>query len=261
MAYAAALGASRYLDWPDDGGPAVHPAYLVSLEWPAVTESAPLFGLDEREQYQALHLAHESHWLQPLRAGVVLSTSASVESIEQCSSGGVLVLRLDTVDDAGHVVAVTRQTMLYRDVAVDGEDTAPPSPRPAAAAQVLEPAETIEVDAALPYVYTECSGIAFAIHTDPRAARRAGLPGVILHGTATMALALTRILDRYADGDPARLRSVALGFGAVVPVPTTLSLGLPPAGNVETGEVPFEVVLPDGSRAIRGGVVTLGAPA
>jgi acyl dehydratase len=257
MAYAAALGASeQYLAWPDDGVPPVHPAFLVCLEWVAVTSSAGRFGLEEPEQHQALHLAHASTWFRPIRACTRLTTTATVEEVQQRSAGAVLVLRLDTVDERGDLVAMTRQTMLYRGVAVSGEG-APAPARPDADPAFLPHKETIDVAAGLPYVYTECSAISFPIHTDPRVARAAGLPGVILHGTATMALALSRILDRHAGGDPARLRSMSLGFGATVPVPTTLTLR---HGEPADGSIPFEVLLPDGRPAIRDGLVTLQVP-
>src|SRR5215831_17990681 len=46
----------------------------------------------------------------------------------------------------------------------------------------------------LAHVYSECARIWNAIHTDRAAALAAGLPDIILHGTATLALAVSAVL-------------------------------------------------------------------
>ena len=43
-------------------------------------------------------------------------------------------------------------------------------------------------------------------------ARAVGLPGVILHGMCTMAVCARVIVDELADGDPTRLRRLAVRF-------------------------------------------------
>ena len=47
------------------------------------------------------------------------------------------------------------------------------------------------VSATAAHVYTEGARIWNPIHTDAAVAARAGLPGIILHGTATLALAVS----------------------------------------------------------------------
>jgi acyl dehydratase len=49
-------------------------------------------------------------------------------------------------------------------------------------------------------------------------ARRNGLDDIILHGSATWAMAAHRLVRAHANGEPARLRRIACNFkGVVVP--------------------------------------------
>ncbi|MDX1375212.1 MAG: MaoC/PaaZ C-terminal domain-containing protein, partial [Burkholderiales bacterium] len=61
------------------------------------------------------------------------------------------------------------------------------------------------------------------IHTDLAAAQTAGLPGLILHGTATLALSLSRALAA-GGADAARVRRVRCRFSGMVPMPSGLSV-------------------------------------
>ena len=83
----------------------------------------------------------------------------------------------------------------------------------------------------LAHVYTECARIWNPIHTDRAVARAAGLPDIILHGTATLALAVSRSLAREpaARRAGARAGSAAASRG-MVPLPSRLTVGWRPGG-------------------------------
>ena len=74
----------------------------------------------------------------------------------------------------------------------------------------------IFVSREMPHVYTECARIWNPIHTEREVALRAGLPDIILHGTATWALAGRELLSAYGDRDPARLKRLYGRFTAMV---------------------------------------------
>jgi acyl dehydratase len=67
-----------------------------------------------------------------------------------------------------------------------------------------------------PHVYTECADIWNPIHTERQVALAAGLPDIILHGTATWALAAREIVRHRCNGDPLRLRRLHGRFAAMV---------------------------------------------
>ena len=79
------------------------------------------------------------------------------------------------------------------------------------------------------------------------------MPHIIHHGTATLALAVTRIVDDDADGDPARIRRLGGRFAAMVLMPSMLELKTQQVDDV----ISFAVMNGDGATAIRDGFVCL----
>jgi acyl dehydratase len=73
-------------------------------------------------------------------------------------------------------------------------------------------------------VYTECARIWNPIHTDVAVARAAGLPAPILHGTATLALAVTRALAHDRRSDPSAVAEISARFTGMVAMPSTLTV-------------------------------------
>jgi acyl dehydratase len=101
-------------------------------------------------------------------------------------------------------------------------------------------------------VYTECARIWNPIHTDLAVARSTGLPGLILHGTATLALAVSRVVTRALGGDPGGVRLVRGRFTGMVSVPSrVLVRGLGSDGAT----IAFDVVTDAGRSVLDGGAV------
>jgi acyl dehydratase len=103
------------------------------------------------------------------------------------------------------------------------------------------------------HVYTECARIYNPIHTDAALAHAAGLPAIILHGTATLALAVSRVVARDLGGDPSRVRGVGVRFTGMVTLPSRLTVrGRAP----RTCGIAFDAVGPDGAPVLTEGCVT-----
>jgi acyl dehydratase len=118
----------------------------------------------------------------------------------------------------------------------------------------------VAIPANLAHVYTECARIWNPIHTDRAVAEEAGLPDIILHGTATLGLAVSRVLRREADGDPGQVRRIAARFGAMVLMPSTLTIRGFRATDTPDGRwVAFEALTHEGRRAVRDGGLLLAA--
>ena len=112
----------------------------------------------------------------------------------------------------------------------------------------------VTVPAGLAHVYTECARIWNPIHTDVAVARAAGLPDIILHGTATLALAVSRVLH-HATADPRAVRRVSGRFTGMVPLPSRLTLRV--AHAPDSHAVLFSVAGEDGAPVLSGGAVHL----
>jgi len=267
MAYAAGIDDldPAYLDTTRALGLVAHPLFPVCVEWPAVTAARRLVPIDELPSSEAARGVHASHDLvvhRAIRPGDLLTTTATAESVESRSPGAYQVLRLDTVDATGAPVCTTRMGSLFLGVAVTGPPAAPavdvPTPplptveRPTVARHEV----TRSVAGGAAHVYTECSRIWNPIHTDLAVAEGAGLPGLILHGTATLAMAVTELARLEADGGT-RLRRVACRFGAMVAMPSTITVRQLTQVEQDDGSVvvAFDVLTQDGTAAVRDGTL------
>jgi acyl dehydratase len=187
-----------------------------------------------------------------------------IVGVEQRKPGAYQVTRLDTVDAAGAPVCTTWQGGLYREVAVAGPDRpateAPAPPQPLGRNGKAQAEVTVPVSALAAHVYTECARIWNPVHTDTAVAARAGLPGLILHGTATLALAVSQIVRLAANNEPQRVRRVAGRFNAMVLMPSEITVRLLSREATAEGEVVrFEVATAEGGAAVRDGLVVLRA--
>lgn len=252
MAYAAALGEAdpRAYDTAAREGPRAHPLFPVAYEWPAV--------LALREQTipgalatRGVHATHALTLHRPPRAGDRLSTTASVSAVARHRAGALVVLALETVDAAGHPVTSTRYGSLYRGVGVDGAARDAPRPAPAGERPVRWTA-AVDVPMTAAHVYTEGARIWNPIHTDIAVARAAGLPGIILHGTATLALAVSRVVARELGGDARRARRIAARFTGMVALPSTFTVR---GRGIEDGCRLFDAVGADGRPILGEGVI------
>ena len=176
--------------------------------------------------------------------------------MHRARAGTLVVVRFSTTDRTGVAVTTTDHGSIYRGVELKGDEIAPSAIEPAPdAARVGAGSwqESIDVSLQMPHVYTECARIYNPIHTDGAAARAAGLPAIILHGTATLALAVSRVVARELDADPSRVRGVAARFTGMVMVPSRLTVR---GHALPDGAVAFDVVGADGAAVVSDGRVT-----
>jgi acyl dehydratase len=252
MAYSAALGETdgRYYDTTAPQGVLAHPLFPVCYEWPL---AQPLRNLPALQPFypRLLHAQHDLTLHRLPRAGETLRLSARIVSAAQRRPGAFVVFRFEAVDASGAPVTATDFGALYRGVQVDHPRGAPmedpPAPQGALAA-----AGEIRIAQTAAHVYTECARVWNPIHTEIAYARAAGLSGLILHGTATLALSVSRVLQAL-DADPARVRRVRCRFAGMVPMPSTLAVH--GAGNGK--EIFFETRNERGEAVVTRGSISL----
>jgi len=212
MAYNAALGEAS--DVP-------HPLFPVCYEWDATRALREATGLQALNA-QLVHAQHDLVIHRPPKAGEVLMTVARVVAAGQRRPGAFVVIRLTAHGASGDKVSTTDYGMLYRGVQLEGGDRALEKVEDAPKhASELKAIGEIVVAATAAHVYTECARIFNPIHTDVAYARAAGLPGIILHGTATLALSVSRILHEIKL---ASVRRIRCRFAGMVFMPSVLSV-------------------------------------
>lgn len=120
MAYAAALGedAPEYFDTTRPGGILAHPLFPVCYEWPLALDLRAK-ALSDEIAVRGVHATHRVVLHRPPRAGDRLSTTATVAALERRAPGAYMVLRMETVDSAGHPVSMTDYGSLYLGVDCD----------------------------------------------------------------------------------------------------------------------------------------------
>lgn len=267
MAYAAGLGDTLpcYLDTLRPEGIIAHPLFPVCFEWPVILEMRGHVGnalLTADEGLRAVHATHDLIIHRPIRPGDRLTTRATIVGVEQRKPGAYQMTRLDTVDATGAPVCTTWQGGLYRGVAVAGPDRpaadAPLLPGPIEVPAPARAAVTVPISALAAHIYTECARIWNPVHTDTAVAARAGLPGLILHGTATLALAVSQVVRLEADDDPRRVRRVAGRFNAMVLMPSEIIVRVLFREKTTEGDlIHFEALNAEGKPAVRGGLMEL----
>ncbi len=259
MSYAAGIGDTAPAYFDTDANTVIgHPMFPVCLEWPAILDCTKIPGgesitLDERRR--DVHAAHDLHIYRAIEVGDQLTTTAKIVGIEQIRPGAAQTIRLDTVDQSGELVCRTYQLGIKRGVDIIGEPKFvedPPALPSLPKSSSGEQRFVIPVSKAAAHVYTECARIWNPVHTDRRVALEAGLPDIILHGTATMALAISTIVDQYLAGDSTQVARLGGRFSAMVTMPSHLTLVV---HATEDDLIAYSVLTEDGKPAINQGFV------
>jgi len=256
MAYSASLGLddSRYYDTLAAEGPLAHPLFSVCYEWPA---AVALRGKTVREAWVLLgvHATHHVVIHRNPRADDRLLTRAQIIAVRPSRAGTLVVARFATVDRNGRPVTTTDYGSVYRGISTATEvrapvDHLPRTERPGA--DETRWTVTVPVAARAAHVYSECARIWNPIHTDVAVARMAGLPAPILHGSATLALAVSQVVQQDLDGDAARVAEVSVRFTGMVPMPSSFVV----RGRARRGGViAFDAVDAQGESVLADGVI------
>jgi acyl dehydratase len=263
MSYAAGIGVAdaAHLDTAAPGGIIGHPVFPVAPEWALLTSTEHRMPttMTRDEVGRSVHAGHDLVLHRPVRPNDLVTLTPSIVGVDRVPAGARTVVEIAATDSAGSPVWTTRMTNIALAVAVVGVDRPAPSIG-VPARQVLGagPDATVvrvPVAATAAHVYTECARIWNPIHTDPVVARAAGLPDIVLHGTATLALAVQAVMESCGVR-PERVCRLGGSFRAPVTMPNELVVVVQDAGDAEDGSrlVTFEVHLDDGAvTVLRGG--------
>ncbi|MGY0498287.1 MaoC/PaaZ C-terminal domain-containing protein [Nocardia sp. FBN12] len=265
MAYAAGLGHTDdlYFDTTRPTGIINHPLFPLSPEWDLLTDpdsGMAALGLTRAETHRGVHAGHDLHLHRTIPADATVTVCAEVTGIRRTSAGALIAMRLEGADGDGPLWT-TWMDSLYRDVDVDGADqvadAAPERPGPPPQSTQSR-SGAVRIETWAPHVYGECGRLWNPIHTDLAVARAAGLPSVILHGSATLAHGVDWVLAALGRS-PEQVRRVGASFRAVVPVPSTIQPTLHTVDTQPDGTstAHFSVLNGAGNQAVRDAYVVL----
>ncbi len=224
-----------------------NPAYLSGKYAPPVFGVVPAWGamfqavadvVPEEVVLMIVHGEQDMHFHKPLVPGTKLLTTAEAYSVRVGSSGSRCTAKSVSRDAAdGSLVMEQYATMFVRGVS-DGESAGPDKPDhsfPEEARAHQVGTYTVHVDPDQTFRYADASGDRMPIHLDENVAKSVGLPGIIAHGLCTMAMTSQAIIQTVADGDPARLRRLAVRFAKPVFPDSDVVTTIYDAGDIPGG--------------------------
>jgi hypothetical protein len=258
MAYAAGVPDERSELYATDGDLLVHPMFPVAPEWELITANRSLpEGLTLDEARRGIHVGHDLVLHRPVRAAEELTVAAHIIAVGRRSAGATQETMFVATSASGEVVWRTRFSSLFLGVDLEGEPASAevgwPTLRPTTAESAPAATRTSRIGLLDAHVYSECARIWNPIHTDIVAARAAGLTAPILHGTATMARAVSLITE-LAGVPLGDVRRVAGRFGAMVALGTVIEVRLL---AFDDQFLSFDVLAEGGRLAITDGVLGL----
>ena len=266
MNYAAAVKDDNphYFDDECPEGIIAPPMFAVAATWPVIENLPEFIEADNFPQEILLTLVHYTEHIrfhQPLIPGQALSIQGRVAAILPHRAGTKIVTCFEALDQNGEPVFTEHNGGLLRGVQTNdggrGAEALPSVPDREPEAR-LRWEQRISIDPLLPFVYDGCTNIVFPIHTSKQFARQVGFPGIILQGTATMALAVRELINREADGNPSKLKEIYCHFtGMVLPGSEIRLQAYGSKADKHSGNIFFDVINQEGDKAISHGYALL----
>jgi acyl dehydratase len=259
MAYAAGVPDARPELYDTTRHLDVHPMFPVAPEWELlVRHRSVTSSMSPDEVVRGVHAGHDLIFERPVPIGERLMITARVAAVGRRPAGASQQTLFEATGADGRVIWRTMLTSVFRGVELVGEPAvadvswpAQPASRATGTGETATATRSSVVGPLDAHVYTECARIWNPIHTDVAVARAAGLPAPILHGTATLARAVSLCAD--IAGTPLRdVTRVVGSFGAMVALDSTIQVRV--LDQVD-GAVWFEVLNQEGQRAIRDGFI------
>ncbi|MEA2460677.1 MAG: (3R)-3-hydroxyacyl-CoA dehydrogenase / 3a,7a,12a-trihydroxy-5b-cholest-24-enoyl-CoA hydratase, partial [Actinomycetota bacterium] len=222
--------------------------------------ASALFDPDLQVNFLRLVHGSEEHiFHKPLRVGDTLTFATEVESIEQKESGETLTLKTDLIDQNGDLAVEVRGIMFIRGKGGGGGAKSPSAGTQNDRGEVAYE-ETTKIDDDQTHRYADASGDHNPIHTDENTAKMAGLPGIIVHGMCTMAIAAKGAVNGLASGDPTRIKRVFVRLSKpVFPGQELTTRFWRESGGHGSDVYSFETYNPDGEAVIKGGQVEVAS--
>ncbi len=261
MNYAAAVGDlnSRYFDDSSPDGIVAPPMFAVATTFPNVVGMSGVLGdaIPAGAMPRLVHASERLLFHRPIRPGRTLRIGGEVTSLTPTRAGALIIIRFDATETDGKQVFTEHVGAIFRGVGCEARVLPGESPAPAVAAEGGAEA-TWEAEIPVPreaaHLYDGCTNIVFPIHTSRAFALNAGLPDIILHGTATLAMAARELVNREGDEDPGQLRELACRFTGMVVPGSTVQVR---AWNRDAQTTLFEVL--GGGEVVIRGMARLGA--
>ncbi len=257
-------GNPRYFDDTNKNGILSHPMFPVTVTWPVLSHLDRFIEADNFPTEVLLTQVHYSEHLilhRLVQPNDALTVKGVLQAFIPHRAGTHAVIKLDTLDKAGKPVFTEYIGAMLRgvDCGKGGiADSIPVVPEGNKNNDTSVWASDVHIHPLMPFLYDGCTDIEFPIHTSVQFAKAVGLPGIILQGTATLALVVRDIVDREADMDPSRVTQIGCNFTGMVKPDTDIRiLCTDRVCHQNHTDVFFIVLNNENKKAIRNGFVQI----
>ena len=262
MNYAAAIGDGNplYFDDEREGGIIAPPMFVVAATWPVVGNLSDFIETKDFPReilLTQLHYTEHIRFHRPVRPGDEIRIQGKIAAALPHRAGTQVVICLEAFDHDDNPLFTEHSGAMMRGVDCSdkgrGEETLPRVPD-RGGANKLRWEKKLSIDSLLPFIYDGCTNIVFPIHTSKKFARQVSLPGIILQGTATLALSVRELINREAHGNSSRLKEIYCRFTGMVLPGSEINLRVY-EGNTAYArdDFYFDVLTPDGKKAVSRG--------
>ena len=247
-----------YFDDLRPDGLLAHPGMVFSWQWNA--RFMPDVELDLALVRRGVHAGVDVRFHRPIREGDVITAQGRSIAVRQTSAGVFSTQRYEFRDSQGNLAAEMDTDGITRGAALTSEPAqlAQSPPLPQRQSNNPEPIwqQTVPISPEAPHIYTECAQIWNPIHTERTVATAAGLPDIILHGSANVTIALREIINEYLASDPTKLQRFAGQFRGMIIPGTDVTVEVLEVRE-ENGQqiILYEMKNDQGEAAIANGVV------
>jgi len=265
MNYAAAINDTndKYFNDEREQGVIAHPANCVAITWPVserIWEYADIEDFPMEIVATQVHYSEHLEIHKPVKPGDKLTIKGKIAAILPHRAGTHLVIKYEATDENGMLVFTEHTGAMMRGVSCTGNSNAqellPSVPENISPSELWK--TEIFVDPLRPFIYDGCSGIFFPIHTSVKFARQVGLPGIILQGTATLAMTISSIIENEANGNPERIKTICCRFTGMVRPDSNISIQLTGKNtNKDNTDLFFNTLNSSGQKAISNGYIKI----
>ena len=255
-AYASAIGINSIIN---NKSPAPH-CFSVTYELPLiykVLEDSNLHGGDEEVKKNMLILVHGDQMMKfynPIYQGNKITCRAKILDIEDKGSGEVIKINVLSIKEDGKKVVESHWGLFIRGIGSGKrpKKRSPKSQFPSDSHKIIF-RETINIPIDITRKYANASNDMNPIHIDLEIAKRAGLPGIVVHGMCTMVMTAEGIIASYLNQEQENLLSLGVRFSAPVFPGDELEIE---GWEIEVHKsIGFQVVRKrDGVRVIKNGI-------
>jgi acyl dehydratase len=238
------------------------PVFAVVPIWDTI--AAAMAGVTPPEVLLlVVHGEQDMRLHKPITPGMVLSSTAAPVGIHVKPNGTTVVVKVESRDQSGDLVAEQYMTSFFRGVS-DGEGGGEEAPKHKleGATKSTEPVASItqQIDTDQTYRYAAASGDNMPIHLDDEVAKSVGLPGIIIHGLCTMAFTSWAAVQAVCGDDPTRLRRLAVRFSRPVLPGQQITTTFWASGEADGNQVfGFETRNGDGDVVIKDGLAEVAS--